>query len=138
MVDLMGGSIDCRSEQGKGTTFTVVLDLPIAERQREDMTLDPMNVLIVDDDEIFLETTADTLRSLGVTADCAGSGSDAVGMIAHRHETGQDYSVVILDWKMPGVDGVETIRRIRAGGRRRGDGGRGRSWRSGPRGRGGG
>ncbi len=113
MVDLMEGSIDCRSEQGKGTTFTVVLDLPVAERQREDMTLDPMDVLLVDDDEIFLETTVDTLLSLGVTADCAGSGPEAVDMIAQRHEAGRDYSVVILDWKMPGMDGVETLRRIR-------------------------
>ena len=113
MVDLMGGSIDCRSEQGKGTTFTVVLDLPVAERQREDMMLDPMDILVVDDDEVFLETTADTLRSLGVTAACASSGPEAVSMIARRHEEGRDYSVVILDWKMPGMDGVETIRRIR-------------------------
>ncbi len=113
MVDLMGGSIDCQSEQGKGTTFTVVLDLPVAERQREDMTLEAMDVLVVDDDEVFLETTADTLRSLGVTPDCAGSGPEAVGMIARRHEAGRDYRVVILDWKMPDVDGVETIRRIR-------------------------
>jgi CheY-like chemotaxis protein len=77
------------------------------------MMLDPMDVLVVDDDAVFLETTADTLRSLGVTADCASSGSEAVSMIARRHEEGRDYSVVILDWKMPGMDGVETIRRIR-------------------------
>ena len=114
MVDLMGGTIDCRSEQGKGTTFTVTLDIPAAERQREDMTLEAMDVLIVDDDEVLLETAVDTLRSLGVTADRAGSGPEAVGMIARRHETGRDYRVVIIDWKMPEVDGVETIRRIRA------------------------
>ena len=116
MVDLMEGTIDCRSEQGKGTTFTVVLDIPIADRQREDMMLDPMDVLIVDDDEVLLETAADTLSSLGVTADRAGSGSEALGMIARRHEEGRDYGVVILDWKMPDVDGIETIRRIRAAG----------------------
>ena len=114
MVDLMGGAIDCQSEQGKGTTFTVILDLPIAERQREDMTLDPMDVLIVDDDEILLETAADTLKSLGATAERAGSAPEALGMIAQRHEAGRDYSVVILDWKMPGIDGIEAIRRIRA------------------------
>ena len=114
MVDLMGGTIDCQSEQGKGTTFTVILDLPVAERQREDMMLEPMDVLIVDDDEILLETAVDTLESLGVKADHAGSGPEALGMIKHRHETGQDYRVVILDWKMPDVDGIETIRRIRA------------------------
>ena len=114
MVDLMGGTIDCRSEQGKGTTFTVILDLPIADRQREDMMLDSMDVLVVDDDEILLETAVDTLESLGVTADHARSGLEALGMIAHRNKTGRDYSVVILDWKMPDIDGVETIRRIRA------------------------
>ncbi len=114
MVDLMGGTIECQSEQGKGTTFTVILDLPIADRQREDMLLDPMDVLVVDDDEILLETAVDTLESLGVTADHASSGMEALGMITHRNKTGRDYSVVILDWKMPDIDGVETIRRIRS------------------------
>ena len=113
MVDLMGGTIDCQSEQGKGTTFTVILDIPIADRQREDMTLDPIDVLVVDDDEILLETAVDTLESLGVTADRAQSGLEAIGMIVNRNKTGRDYSVVILDWKMPDIDGVETIRRIR-------------------------
>ena len=113
MVDLMGGTIDCQSEQGKGTTFTVKLDLPVADRQRENMMLEPMDVLIVDDDEVLLSTAAETLQSLGVTADRAESGPEALGMITRRHETGSDYRIVILDWKMPGVDGVETIRRIR-------------------------
>ena len=114
MVDLMGGTIDCQSEQGKGTTFTVILDLPVADRQREEMMLEPMDALIVDDDEVLLETAAETLKSLGVTADRAESGPAALDMIARRHETGSDYDIVILDWKMPGIDGVETIRRIRA------------------------
>ncbi len=113
MVDLMEGTIDCQSEQGKGTTFTVVLDLPVADRQREEMQLEPMDVLIVDDDEILLETAVDTLESLGVRADHAGSGKEALDMIARRHQKGQDYSVVILDWKMPDMDGIETIKRIR-------------------------
>ena len=114
MVDLMNGTINCQSEPGKGTTFTVILDIPIAERQREDMVLEPMNVLIVDDDPILLETAADTLKSLGVTADCAESASKALEMITHRHETEQDYRIVILDWKMPDIDGIEMTRRIRS------------------------
>jgi len=114
MVDLMNGTINCQSEPGKGTTFTVILDIPIAERQREDMLLEPMDVLIVDDDPILLETAADTLKSLGVTADCAESASKALEMISHRHETEQDYSIVILDWKMPDIDGIEMTRRIRS------------------------
>ena len=113
MVDLMEGTIDCQSEQGKGTTFTVTLDLPIADRQREDMVLDPMDVLVVDDDEVLLETAIDTLESLGVKADHAGNGMEALGMITRRHQEGRDYNIVILDWKMPNLDGIETIHRIR-------------------------
>ena len=113
MVELMGGTIECESELGKGTTFTVVLDIPIADRQREDMQLDPIDVLIVDDDEILLETAADALESLGATVDQAQSGREALEMIARRHEAGRDYGVVILDWRMPDLDGIETIRRIR-------------------------
>ncbi len=114
MVDLLGGTIDCQSEQGKGTSFTVVLDVPIADRQREDMRLDPIDVLIVDDDEVMLQTAADTLDSLGASAEQARSGPEALGMIEHRHLSGRDYSIVIVDWKMPEMDGLETIRRIRS------------------------
>ena len=114
MVELMGGTIDCESEQGKGTTFTVVLDIPVADRQREDMQLDSIDVLIVDDDEIMLQTAADTLESLGASTEQARSGLEALGMIEHRHLSGKDYSIVIIDWKMPDTDGIETIRRVRA------------------------
>ena len=114
MVDLMEGTIDCQSELGKGTTFTVVLDLPVAEQQRAEMKFEPMDVLIADDDEILLETAADTLKSLGLNVDQARSGLEALEMIKHRHEAGNDYRIVIVDLKMPDVDGVETIRRIRS------------------------
>ena len=114
MVELMGGTIECQSEQGKGTTFTVVLDIPIADRQREDMQLDPIDVLIVDDDEIMLETAVDSLESLGASTEQARSGLEALGMIEHRHLSGRDYGVVIVDWKMPEINGVETIKRIRS------------------------
>jgi signal transduction histidine kinase/CheY-like chemotaxis protein len=114
MVELMGGKIDCQSEQGKGTTFTVVLDIPVAERQREDMKLDPVDVLIVDDDEIMLKTALDTLESLGASTEQAGSGLEALGMIEHRHLSGKDYDVIIVDWKMPDIDGIGTINRIRS------------------------
>ena len=114
MVDLMNGTIECESKVDKGTTFTITLDLPIAEKQLEEMRINGVDVLIADDDPVTLETTLDTLESLGIHAEQAKSGAEALEMIRRRHEAGKDYGVVILDWKMPDMDGVETIRRIRA------------------------
>lgn len=114
MVDMIGGTIDCQSEQGKGTTFTVTLDILVADRQREDMKLEPIDVLIVDDDKTMLQTATDTLASLGANVEQANNGLEALGMIEHRHLSGRDYNVIIIDWKMPDIDGLETIKRIRS------------------------
>ena len=78
------------------------------------MRIDGIDVLIADDDPILLETAADTLKSLGIRPEQANTGMDALEMVRRRHEAGNDYNVVILDWKMPDLDGIETIRRIRA------------------------
>ena len=114
MVDLMGGTIDCQSEQGKGTTFTVVIDVPVSDRQRDSMQLDPIDVLVVDDDEVMLQTIADMLGSLGAHAECASSGRVAIDMVSDRHRNGRDYGVIILDWKMPEMNGIDTLKRIRS------------------------
>ena len=113
MVELMNGTIECQSEVGKGTTFIITLDMPVADKQPEEMWFDAVNVLIADDDPILLETSVETLKSLGITADTAQSGLEALEKIRSRHSAGKDYDVLILDWKMPDMDGIETIRRIR-------------------------
>ena len=114
MVDLMGGTITCQSEQGKGTIFTVAIDIAVADKQRDDMMLSPIDVLVVDDDEVFLQTTTDALESLGVSADCAMSGAEAIEKVSSRYQAGQKYDVIILDWKMPDIDGIETMGQIRS------------------------
>lgn len=113
MVDLMHGTIECESEIGMGTKFTVTIDLPIAENVNDDFTLPESHVLLVDDDRIFLESAKDTLESMGLIVDCCDSGEDAVKMVCNKHEAGEDYSLIIVDWKMPNMNGIEIIRAIR-------------------------
>ncbi len=110
MIDLMHGTIECESQVGKGTTFTVTLEIPLADKLMDEFMLPPIRVLLADDDEVLLETARDTLRSIGVEADTAQSGAEAVRMVSGRGA----YRVVILDWKMPDMDGIEAARRIRA------------------------
>ncbi len=114
MVDLMKGTIVCESEPGKGTKFIVTLDLPIAEKIMDDLILPPMEVLVADDDEVFLESAANTLRQMGISPECVTNGRDAVERSVARHIQGNDYPVIIIDWQMPEMNGIETIRQIRA------------------------
>ncbi len=114
LIDLMGGSILCESEEGKGTRFTVTLDLPIADKVVDHLMLPPMKILLVDDDEVFLATASETLQELGVSPDCVNSGEKAVAVVKERHAAGKDYPLIIIDYIMPDMDGIETTRRIRS------------------------
>jgi len=114
MIDLMGGTIECQSKLGEGTAFTVTLDLLIAEREPEDMTLESVDALLVDDDEVFLQTAQYTFNSLDARVEVASSGAQALEMVGARHSLHDDYGVIIVDWKMPDMDGIEVVRRMRA------------------------
>lgn len=114
IVDEMQGTITVESRQDKGSTFHVTLDLQTAPDESEPLQLPPWEMLVVDDDEQLCTTAADSLRQIGVRAEWATSGEDALAMAEARHKAGHDYHVVLLDWKMPGMDGIETARRLRA------------------------
>ena len=113
MIDLMGGSVDCKSRLGEGTTFTVVLEFPVKKKEEDNFRLDPVRILLVDDDMMLLETAKDTLEDLGADTDTAISGRAALDKLRQAKADGQEFGVVILDWKMPDMDGVETARQIR-------------------------
>ena len=115
IVRMMGGDIQVKSRINEGSTFTVTIYLKLQqELNRDDSRLADLPVLVADDDELSMESAVDMLCSLGMKADGVLSGKEAVARVTERHEKRQDYYAVILDWKMPGMDGVQTARAIRA------------------------
>lgn len=114
LVDLMNGCIAVKSELGKGTTFSVDLTFEMAEQpsQSEAYDFSSVNALVVDDDV----STCDYVRLLfnrcGAKCTAVTSGADALTAISVAKEKGESYSICLVDWKMPQMDGIETIRRI--------------------------
>ena len=113
VVDAMGGDIQVDSTQGKGSEFRVTLDLEKADVMEEDMILPNWNMLVVDDDRQLCETTASALHSIGVNAEWTLDGESAVEIVVKRHQRQDGYHIILLDWKLPGMDGIATARRIR-------------------------
>lgn len=112
IVTLMGGRIELRSKQGEGSCFHVIVDLKRSEHSEDEMVLPAWNILVVDDNEMLCMSAVANLEALGVHADWIMDGKEAVEMIAERHSKGDDYHFVLIDWKMPNTDGIQTIREI--------------------------
>lgn len=113
IVDIMGGTIQLTSEPGKGSEFHVTLDLERAELKEEDMVLPPWKILVVDNNEDLCLSALDALKEIGLDAEYALSGEKAVDMVQQRYNTREQYQIVLLDWKMPGMDGLSTTKEIR-------------------------
>ncbi len=118
IVDLMGGVISVESEQGKGSKFTVELELAVSEAIPDDEDFwihhNVTNVLVVDDEEDVCMDIKELMADTGVKVDYALDGMAAVAKVEQAVKDKKDYNIVLLDWKMPGMDGLETARRIRA------------------------
>lgn len=112
IVELMGGTIELQSELGKGSSFHVILDFRKAESV-EEWKLPEWNVLVVDDNEMLCHSAVSNLEELGIHAEWTLDGKKAIEMIEERHNRKEDYRFVLIDWKMPNMNGLQTIRRIR-------------------------
>ena len=113
IVDAMKGTIELKSELGYGTQFHITLDLEKATVPEEEMILPNWKMLIVDDDQQLCETTVVALKDIGVDSEWTLDGESAVEMTVDSYKARKPYDIILLDWKLPGIDGIETARRIR-------------------------
>ena len=119
IVELMNGHIEVESRKGAGTTFTVTVTLGESGRKaggaaEGEVNPGEMSVLAIDDDPIALEHARVVLGEIGIRCDTAASGAEGLEKASLRHARREDYDLLLVDWKMPDMDGVETTRRIRA------------------------
>lgn len=116
LVEMMGGELIVQSRVGEGSLFGFTLDLPFPVEQKLKQTpghLHSMRVLIVDDLDISRQILGDILLAWGFQVVEAASGEDALACLRTANDTDQDFELVLLDWKMPGLDGIQVTRAIR-------------------------
>lgn len=114
IIKMMGGDIKVESEYGKGSCFTINMPLHYQEfAPIEKIGTDGLEILVVDDDETACQSTCNCLQEIGINSDYVCSGSEAINKVQLRHQERNDYFAVIIDLKMPDMNGLEATRQIR-------------------------
>ncbi len=116
IVELMGGTIEVHSEVNKGSLFIVELELRIAEQEEdasfwEHYGISPM--LVVDDDKDVCEGICSLMEDTGVSVVVRHQGEEVIHTLEEAAAAEHPYQLVLLDWKMPGMNGIEIARKIR-------------------------
>ena len=113
IVEAMEGSLNITSELDKGTEVSLTFDFEKAVALEMDMVLPSWNMLVVDDDELLCRTAIDTLKTIGINADWVLSGEKAIELVTQHHQKRDDYQIILLDWKLPGMNGIQVAKEIR-------------------------
>ena len=114
IIQMMGGDIKVESEYGKGSRFTIDMPLVCRDQKPDDkIEVEGLEVLVVDDDKIACLNTSSCLREIGINSECVYSGREAIEKVRQHHLAEKEYFAVIIDLKMPQMNGIETTRQIR-------------------------
>lgn len=114
IVRMMNGTIEVKSVPDKGSQFIVAVAFELCEEPGTDESeLSGLPVLVVDDDPVICESASELLNELGMKCRWVLSGREAVDCVVAAHDAADDFFAVILDWLMPDMDGLETLKLIR-------------------------
>ena len=119
IVEMMNGTISVDSEKNVGTTFTVAVTLIDSEKKIDsdsaviEVKPHEMNVLIIDDDPVACDHAKLVLEQAGISVETALSGKEAVEMVKLRYARREPYNLIVVDWQMPEMDGLQATKNIR-------------------------
>ncbi|TIH12440.1 hybrid sensor histidine kinase/response regulator [Marinifilum sp. JC120] len=120
LVELMGGTMELKSEMGKGSEFFFVIPFGLQSRHIQEHYIYPedvrgMRVLVVDDSKMLRTVLDKVLQSFTFDVVTAENGKQALSLL-HEHDKSKPFKLVVTDWRMPDIDGIELVQKIKGGG----------------------